>query len=52
MSSAPEVSFADLVCEEPRAPIEIEASGVVVRLGHDAPSAQIAEVVSALRRAR
>jgi len=48
----PEVSFADLVCEEPREPIEIEASGVVVRLAHDAPSAQIAEVASALRRVK
>ena len=36
----------------PRAPIEIEASGVVVRLAHDAPSAQIAEVASALRRVK
>lgn len=48
----PEVSFADLVCQDPPAQIEIEASGVIVRLAHDAPSDQIAEVVSALRRAR
>ena len=48
----PDVSFADLLCEEPRAPIEVEASGVVVRLAHDAPSAQIAEVASALRRVK
>jgi transposase len=49
------LDFAALVLDEPavpspgKAPVEIEAGGVVVRLAGDSPAARIAEIAAALR---